>query len=57
MYVVRKRIKLDEQETLYFFVNENVLVNSSQTMINIYNSHQDEDGFLYLTYCNENVFG
>jgi GABA(A) receptor-associated protein len=57
MYVVRKRIKLETQETLYFFVNENVLVNSSQTMNSIYDSHQDEDGFLYLTYCSENVFG
>ena len=57
LFVVRKRIKLETQETLYFFVNENVLVNSSQTMNSIYDSHQDEDGFLYLTYCSENVFG
>jgi len=57
MYVVRKRIKLVDTETLYFFVNENVLVNTSQSMFTIYNSHKDEDGFLYLTYCSENVFG
>jgi GABA(A) receptor-associated protein len=57
MYVVRKRIKLETHEALFFFVNENVLVNSSQTMITIYDTHKDEDGFLYLTYCNENVFG
>jgi GABA(A) receptor-associated protein len=57
MYVVRKRIKIDDTETLYFFVNENVLVNTSQSMFTIYNSHKDEDGFLYLTYCSENVFG
>lgn len=57
MYVVRKRIKLETHESIYFFVNENVLVNSSQSMITIYDSHKDEDGFLYLTYCTENVFG
>ena len=57
MYVVRKRIKLSTEESLFFFVNENVLVNSSQTMIGIYDAHKDEDGFLYLTYCSENVFG
>ena len=57
MYVVRKRIKLGDEESLFFFVNENVLVNTSQTMITIYDSHKDEDGFLYITYCSENTFG
>lgn len=57
MYVVRKRIKINDNETLYFFVNENVLVNTSQSISAIYNTHKDEDGFLYLTYCSENVFG
>lgn len=57
MYVVRKRIKIDDTESLFFFVNDNVLVNTSQTMIAIYDSHKDEDGFLYFTYCSENVFG
>lgn len=57
MYVVRKRIKLDDSESLFFFVNENVLVNTSQSIIAIYDTYKDEDGFLYLTYCSENVFG
>ena len=57
MYVVRKRIKIDDMESLFFFVNDNVLVNTSQTMVTIYDSHKDEDGFLYFTYCSENVFG
>jgi GABA(A) receptor-associated protein len=57
IFVVRKRIKIDDTETLFFFVNDNVLVNTSQTMHTIYDSHKDEDGFIYLTYCSENVFG
>ena len=57
MHVVRKRIKIGDEESLFFFINENVLVNTSQSMISIYDSHKDEDGFLYLTYCSENVFG
>ena len=52
-----KRIKIDDTETLFFFVNDNVLVNTSQTMNAIYDSHKDDDGFLYFTYCSENVFG
>lgn len=57
MYVIRKRIKIGDEESLFFFVNDNVLVNTSQTMITVYDSHKDEDGFIYLTYCSENVFG
>ena len=57
MYVVRKRINIDDTESLFFFVNDNVLVNTSESMINVYESNKDEDGFLYLTYCSENVFG
>ena len=57
MYVVRKRIELDESQALFFFINETVMVNTSQNMISIYSSYKDEDGFLYISYCGENVFG
>ena len=57
LYVIRKRIDLDSSAALYIFVNDNVLVNTSATMIGVYDSHKDEDGFLYITYCSENVFG
>jgi len=57
LYVIRKRINVDATVALFIFVNENVLVNTGETLINIYEKHKDDDGFLYLTYCSENVFG
>ena len=57
LYVIRKRLELSETETLYVFVNESVLAPTSQNMNQLYNSYKDEDGFLYLMYCSENVFG
>lgn len=57
LYVIRKRIDIDPSVALFIFVNENVLVNTSETIINIYEKHKDEDGFLYILYCSENVFG
>jgi GABA(A) receptor-associated protein len=57
LYVIRKRINIDSSAALYIFVNDNVLVNTSATIINIYEKYKDEDGFLYITYCSENVFG
>lgn len=57
IYVIRKRIKIDETTSLFVFVDETVLAPTSHTMASLYNSHKDKDGFLYLLYCSENVFG
>ena len=57
MYIIRKRINLNENETFFLFINDNVLVNTSEHMQDIYEKSKDEDGFLYITYCSENVFG
>ena len=56
MYVVRKRIKLDPTEALFFFVN-NILCNNTQTLGEIYKTYKDKDGFLYILYTSENTFG
>lgn len=55
--VVRKRIELDESQALFIFVDDSTLAASSQTIGTIYQNHKDEDGFLYMIYCSENVFG
>lgn len=56
LYVIRKRIKINPEDALYCFVN-NSLPPTSVSMISLYDSHKDEDGFLYITYCSENTFG
>ena len=56
IYVVRKRIKLDPTEALFFFVN-NILCNNTQTLGEIYKTYKDKDGFLYILYTSENTFG
>lgn len=57
MYVIRKRIKLKETESIFMFVNDTILAPTSHTMNTLHENFKDEDGFLYLVYCNENVFG
>ena len=56
MFFIRKRIQLDPSQTLFFTIN-NDLVASSILLSSIYYDKKDEDGFLYITYTNENVFG
>ena len=56
-YVVRKRITLKEEESLFLFINDKTLINGSENLAKIYDEYKDEDGFLYITYSGENTFG
>lgn len=56
-YIIRKRIQLDPKEGLFILINEETCVNSIKTLQDIYNEYKDPDGFLYICYSSENVFG
>ena len=56
VYVIRRRIKLAPEKAIFVFV-DNVLPPTAELISQIYNKHRDEDGFLYITYAGENVFG
>ena len=56
IYVIRKRIKLNPEQALFVFVNK-IIPPTSAYMTDIYNEHKDSDGFLYITYTDENTFG
>lgn len=56
IFVIRKRIVLDSDKALFLFVG-NTLPTTGSLMRELYRSHQDPDGFLYLTYCGESTFG
>ena len=56
MFVIRKRIKLQPESALFLFVN-NKLISSSSIIDHVYHQEKDPDGFLYISYSKENVFG
>ena len=56
VHVIRKRIKLAPEKAIFIFVN-NVLPPTAGLMSQIYEEQKDEDGFLYITYNGESVFG
>jgi len=59
IYVIRKRIELTDKEALFIFVDKTLPMTSQtvQSLYDDYKSKKDFDGFLYVTYCNENTFG
>lgn len=56
LYVIRKRIKLPSEKALFLFVNGTIPTTSS-LIGEIYHRHKDKDGYLYVTYDQENTFG
>lgn len=55
--VIRKRIKVNDSESIFLFIDDNTMPPTSNSLSQIYHDYKDEDGFLYITYCSENVFG
>jgi len=54
---IRKHIAIPADKTIFLYVGNNVLPQSSALMSQIYGQHRDEDGFLYVVYSGESVFG
>ena len=55
-YVIRKRIKLEKDKALYFFIGK-TLMPSTILCSQLYERFKDEDGFLYVYICCESTFG
>jgi GABA(A) receptor-associated protein len=56
IYVIRQRMKLNQDEAMFLFVN-NKFISINQTIMNIYYYEKDPDGFLYIKYSKETTFG
>jgi GABA(A) receptor-associated protein len=56
VHIIRKRIRLTPEKAIFIFVN-NMLPPTSALMSTIYQEQKDDDGFLYVSYSGENVFG
>ncbi|XP_070807002.1 microtubule-associated proteins 1A/1B light chain 3C-like [Pituophis catenifer annectens] len=56
--IIRNRMGLRSTQAFYFLVDGNhSLVNMSATMADVYTTYKDEDGFLYMTYASQEMFG
>ena len=56
IYVLRTKIKLRSEESIFLFTN-GVLPPTGHIMSHVYEKHKSNDGFLYFTIAQENVFG
>ena len=57
MFIIRKRMNLSPEKSIYMFVGSESLAPVSHTMGMIYDNHKDNDQFLYIRYSSESTFG
>ena len=55
--LIRKKLNMDEKEALFFLANGKTALSGNDQLIDIYNKYKDEDGFLYVAYASEIVWG
>jgi GABA(A) receptor-associated protein len=56
MYIIRRSLALPPEKAVFMMIN-GIIPSNTDIMYELYEKHKDSDGFLYITYTSENVFG
>ena len=54
---IRKRLDLDEKEALFLLANGKITLPQNESIKTIYKKYKDKDGFLYIAYAAEEIWG
>ncbi|KAL4716201.1 hypothetical protein ACJJTC_004695 [Scirpophaga incertulas] len=57
LVIIRNRIRIKPSQALYLIINNRSMLSMSLTMAQAHENFCDEDGFLYITYASQEVFG
>ena len=55
--LLRSKIDLESTQALYLLVSERSMSCMSSSMGDVYSQYSDPDGFLYITYASQDMFG
>ena len=55
--ILKKKLNLDSTSALFLLVKGKIALAGNETFIQIYEKYKDEDGFLYIYYSSEQVWG
>ncbi|KAL8610402.1 Microtubule-associated protein 1 light chain 3 gamma [Nucella lapillus] len=55
--IIRNRMSLTSSQSVYLLINNKSLSSMSATIAEVYRDEKDPDGFLYMTYASQEMFG
>ena len=55
--VIRDKLEMSKEEGLVLLAAGKYMLKQSSELVDVYNKYGDEDGFLYLLYAEENIYG
>ena len=54
---IRKKLNLDDKEAMFFLINGKNTLSGNDTLNIIYEKYKSKDGFLYIAYASEEIWG
>lgn len=56
--IIRRKLNMKKEQGLFLMVNDGKdIVKANQNLEQVFNTYKDEDGFLYILYTQEDMFG
>jgi microtubule-associated protein 1 light chain len=55
--IIRNRMELNENQAFYLLIDDKGIASMSMTLAEIYDKKKSNDGFLYMSYASQEMFG